>query len=191
MKNFIIFGPPGAGKGSQCVLLSKEFNYKHISTGDILREEVRLGSELGIKVKELMDSGMLVSDGLIINIIENLLNQSKDYSGFLYDGFPRTVTQSTALEAMLEKKGMQIDAVISLHADEDVIIKRIQGRAALEGREDDARTDVVKKRLEAYKEHTEPLIGIYRAKGIYHGFDGNSTIDENFAEISSFIRTLR
>ena len=190
MKNLIIFGPPGAGKGSQCVILAKKYNYRHISTGDILREEVKNESELGLKVRSLMERGLLVSDQLIIEIIENILKHSEKYNGFLYDGFPRTVNQSHALEALLERLGQKIDAVISLEADEDVIIKRIQGRAAIEGREDDARTDVVRKRLEVYREQTEPLIGVYREKGIYHPINGNLTIDENFEEICRFIDLL-
>jgi adenylate kinase len=187
MKNFIIFGPPGAGKGSQCVILSKKYNFRHISTGDILREEVKRESELGLKVKSLMDKGELVSDTLIIKIIEGVLVNSTDVEGFLYDGFPRTVKQSQALEELLKKLGQKIDAVISLHADEDVIIKRIQGRAAVEGREDDARTDVVKKRLDVYREQTHPLVEIYKKKGIYHPINGNLTIEQNFAEICEFI----
>lgn len=191
MKNFIIFGPPGAGKGSQCVILSKKYNFRHISTGDILREEVKRESELGFKVKSLMDKGELVSDTLIIKIIEGVLVNSTDVEGFLYDGFPRTVKQSQALEELLKKLGQKIDAVISLHADEDVIIKRILGRAAIEGREDDARTDVVKKRLEVYREQTHPLIEIYKKKGIYHPINGNLTIEQNFAEICEYIDHIK
>lgn len=191
MKNLIIFGPPGAGKGSQCVILAEKYNFRHISTGDILREEVKNGSELGLKVKTLMEKGLLVSDELIIEIIENVLVHSAQFNGFLYDGFPRTVKQSIALEVLLEKLGQKIDAVISLEADEDVIIRRIQGRAAIEGRDDDARTDVVKKRIEVYKEQTEPLIEVYQKKGIYHPINGNLTIEQNFEEICRFIDRLK
>jgi len=103
MKNFIIFGPPGAGKGSQAVILAKKYNLKHISTGDILREEIKNGTKLGLKVKSLMDEGALVSDDIILEIIENVILNAKGYSGFLYDGFPRTVYQFSALDEFLQK----------------------------------------------------------------------------------------
>jgi len=114
MKNFIIFGPPGAGKGSQAVILSKRYNLKHISTGDIPREEIRNRTKLGMRVKNLINQGLLVSDDVIIEIIEDVIDHSKEFSGFLYDGFPRTINQFNALNSMLIKHGYKVDAVISL-----------------------------------------------------------------------------
>ena len=190
MKNFIIFGPPGAGKGSQAVILSKKYNFKHISTGDILREEIKNGTKLGLKVKSLMDQGALVIDTIILEIIENLLNNSKEYSGFLYDGFPRTVNQFAELTKLLDKLGLKVDAVISLIVEEDILIKRMLNRAKIECREDDANPVVVKKRIETYKEQTEPLIDIFIKRGNYYPLMGNTTIENNFKEICNIIDNL-
>jgi len=187
MKNYIIFGPPGAGKGSQAVILSKKYNLKHISTGDILREEIKNGTKLGLKVKSLMDEGLLVSDEIIMEIIESVIDHSGQYSGFLYDGFPRTLNQLLALDKMLERHSLRIDAVISLVVEEDVLIKRMLRRAEIEGRADDANIDVVRKRIETYRHQTEPLIGYFEKRGNYYEFQGNTTIEKNFIEICGLI----
>lgn len=190
MKNYIIFGPPGAGKGSQAVILSKKYNLKHISTGDILREEIKNGSKLGLKVKTLLDEGVLVSDEVIMEIIESVIDHSGQYSGFLYDGFPRTLNQLLALDKMLERHSLEIDAVISLVVEEDVLIKRMLRRAEIEGRADDANIDVVKKRIETYRQQTEPLIEYFEKRGNYYEFQGNTTIEKNFIEICGLIDNL-
>lgn len=190
MKNFIIFGPPGAGKGSQAVILSKKYNLKHISTGDILRDEIKNGTKLGLKVKSLIDEGVLVSDHIILEIIESVIKHSKGYSGFLFDGFPRTVNQFTQLKRMLEKLGHRVDAVISLVVEEEVLIKRMLSRAQIEGREDDANPIVVKKRIETYREQTEPLIDIFIKRGNYFTLTGNDTIENNFKKICNIIDNL-
>ena len=190
MKNYIIFGPPGAGKGSQAVILSKKYNLKHISTGDILREEIKNGSKLGLKVKSLMDEGLLVSDEIIMEIIESVIDHSGQYSGFLYDGFPRTLNQLLALDKMLERHNLRIDAVISLVVDEDILIKRMLRRAEIEGRADDANIDVVKKRIETYRQQTEPLIEYFEKRGSYFPLEGNTTIEHNFGEICTIIDNL-
>ena len=190
MKNYIIFGPPGAGKGSQAVILSKKYNLKHISTGDILREEIKNGTKLGLKVKTLLDEGVLVSDEVIMEIIESVIDHSGQYSGFLYDGFPRTLNQLLALDKMLERHSLEIDAVISLVVEEDVLIKRMLRRAEIEGRADDANIDVVKKRIETYRQQTEPLIEYFEKRGNYYEFQGNTTIEKNFIEICGLIDNL-
>lgn len=190
MKNYIIFGPPGAGKGSQAVILSKKYNLKHISTGDILREEIKNGTKLGLKVKTLLDEGVLVSDEVIMEIIESVIDHSVQYSGFLYDGFPRTLNQLLALDKMLERHSLEIDAVISLVVEEDVLIKRMLRRAEIEGRADDANIDVVKKRIETYRQQTEPLIEYFEKRGNYYEFQGNTTIEKNFIEICGLIDNL-
>ncbi len=190
MKNYIIFGPPGAGKGSQAVILSKKYNLKHISTGDILREEIKNGTKLGLKVKTLLDEGVLVSDEVIMEIIESVIDHSGQYSGFLYDGFPRTLNQLLALDKMLERHSLEIDAVISLVVEEDVLIKRMLRRAEIEGRADDANIDVVKKRIETYRQQTEPLIEYFEKRGNYYEFQGNTTIEKNFIEICDLIDNL-
>jgi adenylate kinase len=190
MKNFIIFGPPGAGKGSQAVILAKKYNLKHISTGDILREEIKNGTKLGLKVKSLMDEGALVSDDIILEIIESVILNAKGYTGFLYDGFPRTVYQFSALDEFLQKIGQRVDAVISLVVKEEVIIRRMLRRAEIEGRADDADINVVKTRIETYREQTEPLIEIFQKRGNYYPLEGDTTIEQNFNEISALIDSL-
>lgn len=190
MKNFIIFGPPGAGKGSQAVILAKKYNLKHISTGDILREEIKNGTKLGLKVKSLMDEGALVSDDIILEIIESVILNAKGYSGFLYDGFPRTVYQFSALDEFLQKIGQRVDAVISLVVKEEVIIRRMLRRAEIEGRADDADINVVKTRIETYREQTEPLIEIFQKRGHYYPLEGDTTIEQNFNEICTLIDSL-
>ncbi|PKP06825.1 MAG: adenylate kinase [Bacteroidetes bacterium HGW-Bacteroidetes-5] len=190
MKNFIIFGPPGAGKGSQAVILAKKYNLKHISTGDILREEIKNGTKLGLKVKSLMDEGALVSDDIILEIIESVILNAKGYSGFLYDGFPRTVYQFSALDEFLQKIGQRVDAVISLVVKEDVLIRRMLRRAEIEGRADDADINVVKTRIETYREQTEPLIEIFQKRGNYYPLEGDTTIERNFNEICTLIDSL-
>ncbi len=190
MKNYIIFGPPGAGKGSQAVILSKRYNLKHISTGDILREEIKNGTKLGLKVKSLMDEGALVSDDIILEIIENVILNAKGYTGFLYDGFPRTIYQFNALDGFLQKIGYKIDAVISLEVKEDVLIRRMLRRAEIEGRADDADIDVVKKRISTYREQTEPLVEIFEKRGNYYPLEGDTTIEQNYNEICEIIDAL-
>ena len=190
MKNFIIFGPPGAGKGSQAVILAKKYNLKHISTGDILREEIKNGTKLGLKVKSLMDEGALVSDDIILEIIESVILNAKGYSGFLYDGFPRTVYQFSALDEFLQKIGQRVDAVISLVVKEEVLIRRMLRRAEIEGRADDADINVVKTRIETYREQTEPLIEIFQKRGNYYPLEGDTTIERNFNEICTLIDGL-
>ena len=190
MKNFIIFGPPGAGKGSQAVILAKKYNLKHISTGDILREEIKNGTKLGLKVKSLMDEGALVSDDIILEIIESVILNAKGYTGFLYDGFPRTVYQFSALDEFLQKIGQRVDAVISLVVKEEVIIRRMLRRAEIEGRADDADINVVKTRIETYREQTEPLIEIFQKRGNYYPLEGDTTIEKNFNEICTLIDSL-
>lgn len=190
MKNYIIFGPPGAGKGSQAVILSKRYNLKHISTGDILREEIKNGTKLGLKVKSLMDEGALVSDEIILEIIENVILNAKGYTGFLYDGFPRTIYQFNALDGFLQKIGYKIDAVISLEVKDDVLIRRMLRRAEIEGRADDADIDVVKKRISTYREQTEPLVEIFEKRGNYYPLEGDTTIEQNYNEICEIIDAL-
>lgn len=190
MKNYIIFGPPGAGKGSQAVILSKKYNLKHISTGDILREEIKNGTKLGLKVKTLLENGVLVSDEVITEIIESVIDHSNQYSGFLYDGFPRTLNQLLALDKMLERHRLKIDAVISLVVKEKILIKRMLRRAEIEGRADDADIEVVKKRIATYREQTEPLVEIFEKRGSFYPLEGDTTIEHSFKEICSIIDSL-
>ena len=138
MKYFILFGPPGAGKGTQASAMVEKYNLRHISTGELLRKEIAAGSELGLKAKALIDAGALVPDEIVEGMIESEFKSAKDVAGFLLDGFPRNLAQAQDLDKILERRGSGVTAVISLMISDDMIRQRIANRAAIEGRADDA-----------------------------------------------------
>jgi len=173
MKYYVLFGPPGAGKGTQATNLVKRYNLRHISTGELLRSEIAAGSELGIQAKKLINAGSLVPDEVVEGMIENVFDTTKGVNGFLLDGFPRTIAQAEALDKMLAKKGEEVTAVVSLMIDEDLIKERIAYRAAIEGRADDARPEVIENRIKTYHSQTEPLIEFYSKVGKYFEVNGN------------------
>jgi len=174
--NLILFGPPAAGKGTQAKRLTAERGYVQLSTGDMLRAARKSGSELGQKVAAIMDSGSLVSDDIVIALIEDALAQNKDAPGFIFDGFPRTVAQAEALDAMLAKHGKQIDRVVKLEVDSQKLMDRIAKRFAEEGRADD-NPDAYKVRLDAYLAQTAPLVPYYERQGKMRSIDGMADID--------------
>lgn len=184
--NLIIFGPPGAGKGTQAVNIVEKYGVAHISTGDILRGAVKNGTELGQKSKEYMDKGELVPDELIIGIIKDRIKEQDCQGGFLLDGFPRTIAQANALETMLSNEGLEIDSVVSVEVQDSEIITRILKRAEEEGRADDTE-DVVKNRLQVYRNQTEPLKDYYKEKGKLSEVDGIGSVDEVFSRIAGTI----
>ncbi len=175
MKNKLLFlGPPGAGKGTQAKIYCNKYGLDHLSTGDLLRDEVSSGSELGLKAAEIMNKGELVSDELVLSIVEGrLLNIEK---GWLLDGFPRNIKQANSLKILLEKINQPLEAVISIKVSDDYLIKRLLAR----GREDDNK-EVIINRLKIYREKTAPLIDLYSKEGILKGIDGDSEIDVVFS----------
>jgi adenylate kinase len=175
----ILFGPPGAGKGTQAVLLSKAFAIPHISTGEILREQVGLGSELGRRVKAVLDAGQLVGDALVIEVVKDRIGRADCHSGFLLDGFPRTVAQAEALTALLGEQGCPIGHVVELVVPESVLLERIKsrGETAGSGRSDD-NAEIAAKRLEVYWSQTAPVASFYRQEGILREVDGVGTVEE-------------
>lgn len=174
--NLILFGPPAAGKGTQAKRLVAERGFVQLSTGDMLRAARASGSELGAKVAAIMDSGSLVSDDIVIALIEEALTAHKNAAGFIFDGFPRTVAQAEALDAMLAKHGRQIDMVLRLECDSDRLLARVARRFAEEGRKDD-NPESYKVRLDAYTSQTAPLIPYYERQGKFFGVDGMADVE--------------
>ncbi len=174
--NLILFGPPAAGKGTQAKRLTAERGYIQLSTGDMLRAARKSGSELGQRVAAIMDSGSLVSDEIVIALIEEALATNNGAPGFIFDGFPRTVAQAEALDAMLAKHGQKINRVIRLEVDSQQLMDRIAKRFAEEGRADD-NPDAYKVRLDAYFTQTAPLLPYYEKQGKLQGVDGMADVD--------------
>lgn len=178
MKYFILFGPPGAGKGTQAAAMVEKYNLHHISTGELLRKEIAAGSELGLKAKSLIDAGALVPDEIVEGMIESEFKTVKGVDGFLLDGFPRTTAQAGALDKMLAKSSEEVTSVISIMIPDQMIKERIRHRAAIEGRADDAREETIENRIKTYHDKTEPLIGYYKDCGKYREIDGTGTIED-------------
>jgi len=173
-KKLLFVGPPGAGKGTQANLFCTKYGLDHLSTGDLLREEVSSGSLLGLKASEVMNKGELVSDELVLSIVEGRLAKIK--KGWLLDGFPRNVNQANSLKKLLDKINQPLEAVISIKIADDYLIKRLLSR----GREDD-NEEVIANRLKIYREKTSPLVDLYSKQGILVEIDGNADIDVVFS----------
>lgn len=187
MKYYLLFGPPGAGKGTQAKLLVEKYNFHHVSTGDLLRKEIAKGTELGLKAKTLIDAGNFVDDSIVVGMIENEIAANPDASGFLFDGFPRTVTQAEILDRMLEGKGSKVEKVISIIISDEMVFQRIQHRANIEGRKDDADPKTIQNRIDTYHAKTEPLIEYYKPQGKYNEICGEGTVEEIFEKISGLL----
>ena len=181
MLNIVIFGAPGSGKGTQSDKLIEHYKLFHISTGDVLRDNIKRGTELGKTAKGYIDQGQLVPDELIIDILAQVLdeNKAKASEGVIFDGFPRTIPQAEALEQLLADRGTKIDAVVGLEVPEDELIKRILLRGQLSGRADD-NEETARKRLEVYYNQTSPLKAYYQEQGKYLAINGLGTIDGIF-----------
>ena len=186
MYNLILFGPPGAGKGTQAVKIAEKYGWKHISTGDILRAEVSQGTPLGLKVKSVMEAGHLVSDDLLIEIMKSVYDKNPTAKGFVLDGFPRTLNQAEELDKMLASIGQSISLVLALEVNEEELVKRILKRAREQGRKDDTE-EAVRNRLVQYHNHTKPLIDYYQKKKLFKEVFGVGTIEDIFDKLCSVI----
>jgi len=190
MINLILFGPPGSGKGTQSEKIIETYQLIHLSTGDLLRSEVAAGTELGMQAKELMESGKLVSDEIVIGMIESRLQQNKDAAGFVFDGFPRTVEQAKALDKLLEKNGLPAGYMIALEVDEEELTQRILERGKTSGRPDDQNKELIKQRVKEYNSKTAPVADHYGKLGKFTSIEGIGSIEDIFKKISETIDKL-
>jgi len=191
MLNIVIFGAPGSGKGTQSDKLIEHYKLFHISTGDVLRDNIKRGTDLGKTAKGYIDQGQLVPDELIINILAQVLDENKDKAseGVIFDGFPRTIPQAEALEQLLADRGTKIDAVVGLEVPEEELIKRILLRGQLSGRSDD-NEETARKRLDTYHNQTSPLKAYYEQQGKYRAINGMGSIDGIFDLIKESLDNL-
>ena len=187
MFNLILFGPPGAGKGTQSERLITKYNLVHLSTGDILRSEVTAQSELGIQAKELMDRGELVPDEVVIGMIKTKLQNNSSAKGFIFDGFPRTTAQAEALDALLEDLQTTITMMIALEVSEDELITRLLKRGEDSGRSDDQDRSIILNRIKEYNAKTAPIKNYYGAQKKFFPVEGMGSIDDIFERISAVI----
>ena len=186
--NIILFGPPGAGKGTQAAKLVEERGMVQLSTGDMLRAAIAAGSELGLKAKEIIDRGDLVSDDIMVGMINERMAQDDCQSGVILDGFPRTVAQAEALDAMFEDKSITLAHVVEIQVDEQALFARIENRANETGGErSDDNADVLAKRLKVYHENTAPVLPYYEAKGLLKTVDGMQSIEKVSDDISKIL----
>jgi len=184
MMRLVLLGPPGSGKGTQAARLKEKLSIPHISTGDLLRAEVAAGTPLGLQAKEVMARGDLVSDAILLGMLESRLSQADVANGFILDGYPRNLAQASALDGLLAKIGQPLDAVIQLDVGTDLLVERIAGRAKAEGRDDD-NPESVRKRLQVYNDSTAPVIGFFADRGILARVDGVGSLEEVLERITA------
>ena len=178
MLNLVLFGPPGAGKGTQAEFLIESFGLIHLSTGDLLRGEIAAGTKLGLEAKGFMDKGELVPDGVVIGMIKSKLEANPGTEGFIFDGFPRTVDQAIALDKLLDENETPVFGMMSLEVGKQELINRLLNRGKISGRADDQDQNIIENRINVYNEKTLPLINYYKSQGKHFGIDGMGTIDE-------------
>jgi len=190
MYNLVLFGPPGAGKGTQSEMIIEKFNLTHISTGDLFRKHLGEGTELGKLAQKYMDEGNLVPDEVVIKMVELKIKSENNSNGFIFDGFPRTVTQANALDVLLEKEGTEISGMILLDVDEFELINRIMLRGKSSGRSDDQDINKVNNRIKVYKKETLPVATYYQEQGKLNTIVGVGSVDNIFSDISEVIERL-
>ena len=191
MLNLVLFGPPGAGKGTQSEKLLEKYGLIHLSTGDILRGEMKAGTELGVKAKSLIEAGNLVPDAVVIGMIGNKISENIEGNGFIFDGFPRTQAQAEALDKLLEKKGTGVSVMLSLEVKETELVNRLLERGKISGRADDATEDTIKNRIGVYNKETSVLIDFYSAQKKQIGIQGIGEIDEIFGKLCTAIDSIK
>ncbi len=187
MLNLVLFGPPGAGKGTQSQFIVEKYGILQISTGDLLRAEVAQQTKLGLEAKVFMNAGNLVPDEVLIGMVANKIDAHKDSKGFIFDGFPRTEVQAKALDEMFKERNLQISVMIALEVDNEELTKRILERGKVSGRADDQNEDLVRQRVQEYETKTRPVANYYQAQNKFQSISGIGEMQEIFANICSIL----
>ena len=190
MLNIVLFGPPGAGKGTQANFLKDAFNLVHISTGDVFRKNIKNQTPLGILAQSYMDKGALVPDQVTIDMLNDEVSKNRTARGFIFDGFPRNIVQADALDTVLSKHSAQVDAMIALEVEDEVLVKRLLKRGEISGRSDDSSEKIVRNRIKIYYSETAILKSYYETKGRYHGVDGVGAIETITERLNAVVNTL-
>ncbi|SNR70271.1 MULTISPECIES: adenylate kinase [Hymenobacter] len=187
MLNLVLFGPPGAGKGTQSQKLIARYNLVHLSTGDLLRAQITQGTELGLRAKKLMDEGLLVPDEVVIGMIDSALNDNKQAAGFIFDGFPRTVPQAESLDQLLAKHDTKVSCMVALEVAEEELVKRLLERGKTSGRPDDQNEEKIRKRVTVYNTETAQVAGYYAQQEKFHALNGIGAIEDIFGQICTIL----
>jgi len=190
MLNIVLFGPPGAGKGTQSEKIIEKYGLAHFSTGDILRGEIKNKTALGIEAKQYMDKGELVPDSVVIGMIANKIDENKGAKGLIFDGFPRTTAQAEALDSMMAEKNLAISGMVALEVEKEELIARLLNRGKDSGRADDQDESIIENRIKVYNAETMPVADFYSAQGKFKSIDGMGTIDEIFNRICTAIESF-
>ncbi|MBC6611667.1 adenylate kinase [Hymenobacter sp. BT507] len=187
MLNLVLFGPPGAGKGTQSQKLIAHYNLVHLSTGDLLRAQIAQSTVLGLQAKKLMDEGLLVPDEVVIGMIDSALKENVQSGGFIFDGFPRTVPQAESLDALLAQHNTQVSCMVALEVDEQELVKRLLERGKTSGRPDDQNEDKIRKRVQVYNTETAQVAGYYANQHKFHALNGIGAIEDIFQQICTVV----
>ena len=190
MLNIVLFGPPGAGKGTQAEKLIEKYGFNHISTGEVIREQIRKGTELGRSVQSYIEKGQLAPDGLVIDIIADYVAKHKDAKGNIFDGFPRTTVQAKAFDEIMEKNSTPVSVMLSLEVPDEELVKRLLLRGKESGRADDSNEGVIRDRIDVYKAQTAVVADHYKPQGKHRAVNGLGTIDEIFGRLCQEIESL-
>ena len=191
MLNIVLFGPPGAGKGTQSQKLIAHYNLVHLSTGDLLRAQIAQGTELGLRAKKLMDEGLLVPDEVVIGMIDNALNANESAAGFIFDGFPRTVPQAESLDRLLAQHHAQIGCMVALEVGEEELVARLLERGKTSNRPDDQDETKIRRRVTVYNTETAQVAGHYAAQRKFHALNGIGAIDDIFGQVRAIVDQQR
>lgn len=187
MLNLVLFGGPGAGKGTQAAKLVEHYGLLHVSTGDLIRAEIKAATPLGVEAKKIAESGALLSDEIVIEMIKSFISSNQGAKGIIFDGFPRTTPQAEAFDKMLEEIGEGVTLMTALEVNEEELVKRLQGRAEVSGRKDDSDIDIIKNRIKVYNDQTAAVADYYKAQDKFFAIDGIGTIDEIFSRLCGSI----